>query len=61
MATTWIKVDLRFRDRSTGVVRYAPDQLIEVVVHGNEVLFQDQESGTHRMVATQHIEAVRTA
>jgi len=61
MDTTWIKVDLRFRDRNTGEVRYAPNQLVEVVVPApNQVLFQD-ENGCHRMVALEHIEAVRTA
>lgn len=60
--TTWMKVDLRFRDLYSGLVRYEPNKLVEVVLGApNQVLFQDEENGTHRMVATQHIEAVRTA
>ncbi len=57
--TAWIRIDLMFRDRNTGEVRQAPNMLIEVVKHGNEVLFQDSENGTHRMVALEHIENTR--
>ena len=60
LQTAWVLVDLRFRDRNTGLVRYEPNKLVEVVLHGNEVLFQDEENGTHRMVALEHIEGLRT-
>ncbi|UVF61402.1 hypothetical protein SEA_SPARCETUS_73 [Microbacterium phage Sparcetus] len=59
--TAWIPIDLMFRDRYNGLVRHAPYMLVEVVKHGNEVLFQDAENGTHRMVALQHIENTRAA
>lgn len=59
--TAWIPVDLMFRDRYNALVRHAPYMLVEVVKHGNEVLFQDAENGTHRMVALQHIENTRAA
>lgn len=59
--TAWIPVDLLFRDRYSGTVRHAPYMLVEVVKYGNEVMFQDAENGTHRMVALQHIENTRSA
>ncbi|UAJ16164.1 hypothetical protein SEA_TINYMINY_73 [Microbacterium phage TinyMiny] len=61
LQTAWIPVDLLFRDRYSGQVRHAPYMLVEVVKHGNEVLFQDAENGTHRMVSLQHIENTRAA
>lgn len=61
MATVWLNVDLRFRDRYTGKVRDAPNQVIEVVVHSGDILFQDMESGTHRMVPPEHVEGIRLA
>lgn len=59
LITAWIPIDLLFRDRSTGEVRVAPRMLVEVVKHGNEILFQDADNGTHRMVALEHIENTR--
>lgn len=59
--TAWIPVDLLFRDRYSGTVRHSPYMLVEVIKHGNEVMFQDAENGTHRMVAIQHIENTRSA
>lgn len=58
--TAWIPIDLLFRDRNNGEVRLASKMLVEVVKHGNEVLFQDADNGTHRMVALEHIENTRT-
>lgn len=62
LKSTWLAVDLMFRDRSTGEVRHAPGQTIEIVMMApNQILFQDLENGTHRLVALEHIEGIRLA
>jgi len=63
MATTWLNVDVRFRDRNTGKVRTAANQMVEVVVmdSANSILIQDVESGTHRLVTPVMLEGIRLA
>lgn len=58
--TAWLYVDIRFLDRLTGLTRFAHNQSVEVVTAApNQVLFQDEASGCHRMVPLQLIEEIR--
>lgn len=62
--TAWIRIDIRWHDRSNGLLREISDgsQMIEVVCAApGEILVQDEPSGTHRMIPLTHLEGVRTA
>lgn len=60
MKTRWVRIDVRWHDRTTGALRQADQQWIEVVEHDSELLVQD-DNGCHRMIPFTHLEGVRTA